>query len=97
MASSGLLRLAAWPTSTLHDAPGSIVGFMMPKVMGHNPVFKLYGPKLRLQEFPHADWRFLIYAAANTARAFSTIHAAGLVIGDVNRGNLVVGCYSPSH
>ena len=91
MANSGLLRLAAWPTSTLHGASGSVTGFVMPKVTGHNPVFKLYGPKLRLQEYPRADWRFLIHAAANTARAFSAIHAAGLVIGDVNHGNLVVG------
>ena len=91
MASPTLLRLAAWPTSTMQDASGAVVGFVMPKVMGHNPVFKLYGPKLRLQEFPRADWRFLIHAAANTARAFSTIHTAGLVIGDVNHGNLVVG------
>jgi DNA-binding helix-hairpin-helix protein with protein kinase domain len=91
MADPKLLSLAAWPTSTLHGPSGSTLGFVMPKIAGHSPVFKLYGPKLRLQEFPKADWRFLIHAATNTARAFSTVHAAGLVIGDVNHGNLVVG------
>lgn len=91
MASPGILRLAAWPTNTLHNSSGSIIGFAMPKVSGHTPVFKLYGPKLRLQEFPRADWRFLIHAAANAARAFAAVHASGLVIGDVNHGNLVVG------
>ena len=91
MATSSLLRVAAWPTGTLHDPSGAVVGFTMPKVGGHEPVFKLYGPKVRLQEFPKADWRFLIHAAANAARSFSTVHAAGLVIGDVNHGNLVVG------
>ncbi|MBU8546131.1 MULTISPECIES: SH3 domain-containing protein [Roseomonadaceae] len=91
MASAPLLRIAAWPTGTLHEPSGSVAGFMMPKVGGHEPVFKLYGPKLRMQEFPTADWRFLIHAAANAARSFSTVHAAGLVIGDVNHGNLVVG------
>ena len=91
MADPKLLSLAAWPTSTLHGPSGSTLGFVMSKIAGHSPVFKLYGPKLRLQEFPKADWRFLIHAAANTARAFSTVHAAGLVIGDVNHGNLVVG------
>jgi DNA-binding helix-hairpin-helix protein with protein kinase domain len=90
MATPNLLRLAAWPTGTLHNQSGSVVGFAMPKVTGHNPIFKLYGPKLRLHEFPKADWRFLIHAAANSARAFSTVHTAGLVIGDVNHGNLVV-------
>jgi DNA-binding helix-hairpin-helix protein with protein kinase domain len=91
MAEPKLLSLAAWPTSTLHDPSGTTLGFVMPKIAGHSPVFKLYGPKLRLQEFPKADWRFLIHAAANAARAFSTVHATGLVIGDVNHGNLVVG------
>ncbi len=91
MAAPGLLKLAAWPTSTLHGPSGSVTGFVMPKVAGHNPVFKLYGPKLRLREFPQADWRFLIHAAANVARAFSAVHASGLVIGDVNHGNLVIG------
>lgn len=91
MATAPLLKIAAWPTGTLHDPSGAVAGFTMPKVGGHEPVFKLYGPKLRLQEFPTADWRFLIHAAANTARSFSTVHAAGLVIGDVNHGNLVVG------
>ena len=90
MAARDLLRLAAWPTNTLHTQSGSVVGFVMPKVNGHSPVFKLYGPKLRLQQFPKADWRFLIHAAANAAIAFSKIHSAGVIIGDVNHGNLVV-------
>ena len=62
----------------------------MPKVGGHKPIFQLYLPKPRLQAFPKADWRFLIHAASNTARAFTTVHSTGLVIGDVNHGNLVV-------
>lgn len=91
MAEDRLTKVAAWPTGTLHGPSGSVVGFLMPKVSGHRPVFQLYGPKLRMQEFPKADWRFLIHAAANSARAFSIVHAAGLVMGDVNHGNLVVG------
>jgi len=91
MAQPNLLRLAALPTGTLRGPAGTTVGFLMPKFTGQSPVFKLYGPKPRLQEFPKADWRFLIHAAANAARAFTTIHSAGLVIGDVNHGNLVVG------
>ena len=91
MAEERLAKVAAWPTGTVHGTSGSVVGFLMPKVGGHRPVFQLYGPKLRMKEFPKADWRFLIHAAANSARAFSTTHAAGLVMGDVNHGNLVVG------
>lgn len=90
MASGSLRKVAAWPSGTLHDPSGQVVGFTMPKVGGHKPIFQLYLPKPRLRNFPTADWRFLIHAAANTARAFEAVHAAGLVIGDVNHGNLVV-------
>jgi len=87
-----LLKLAAWPTSAIHEASrgGSVMGFLMPRISGHKPAFNLYSPKLRLQEFPSAGWAFLIHAAANAARAFAVIHDSGHVIGDVNHGNLVV-------
>jgi DNA-binding helix-hairpin-helix protein with protein kinase domain len=87
MAEDRLFRIAAWPSETLYDLSRTVVGFIMPKITGHRPVFQLYGPKLRLQEFPQADWRFLIHAAANAVRAFATVHAAGQIIGDVNHGS----------
>src|SRR5258708_20167963 len=62
----------------------------MPRICGDRPAFKLYSPKLRLQELHSAGWAFLIHAAANAARAFAVIHEGGHVIGDVNHGNLVV-------
>jgi len=85
-----LSKLSAWPTDLVLDR-GKAIGFLMPKISGFKPAFELYGPKLRLQKFPKADWRFLIRAAANTARVVSTIHDAGHVIGDINHGNMVVG------
>lgn len=87
-----LLKLAAWPTGSIHAASGrgQVLGFLMPRISGYKPAFNLYSPKLRLQEFPSAGWAFLIHAAANAARAFAVIHESGHVIGDVNHGNLVV-------
>jgi serine/threonine protein kinase len=84
-----LQSLGAWPTDTLRDG-GKIAGFLMPKITGHRSLFDLTVPKLRLREFPKADWRFLIRTAENTARAFHFIHQAGVVIGDVNHSNLLV-------
>src|SRR5262249_40161565 len=46
--------------------------------------------KSRLQKFPEASWAFLIYVAANIARAVAAIHEHGLVIGDVNPKNILV-------
>jgi DNA-binding helix-hairpin-helix protein with protein kinase domain len=90
MGTDRLAALSAWPTATLHGAGGALVGFTMPKLAGHRPVFQVYGPKLRLRQFPKADWRFLVHAAGNVSRAFGVMHESGLVIGDVNHGNLFV-------
>lgn len=90
MGNERILKLATWPINSIHTYDNKLIGFTMPKLVDHKPIFELYSPKKRLQEFPNADWRFLIHAAINTARAFSVIHDAGHVIGDVNHGNLLV-------
>jgi len=90
MGNERLLKLATWPINSLYTKDNKLIGFTMPKLVDHRPISNLYSPKQRLQEFPKADWRFLIHAAINTARAFSIVHEAGQVIGDVNHGNLLV-------
>jgi uncharacterized protein/serine/threonine protein kinase len=84
-----LHNLCAWPTDVVLNS-GTFVGFLMPKIADRRPVFDLYVPKLRLQHFPSANWRFLVHAAENTARAVHHIHQACAVIGDVNHSNLMV-------
>lgn len=85
-----LLNLAAWPLASYHEKDGRLSGFIMPWLKNYLPLFELYNPSLRLQKFPQADWRFLVHSAINVAKAFSVIHEAGHVIGDVNHGNLLV-------
>jgi DNA-binding helix-hairpin-helix protein with protein kinase domain len=86
-----LFNLSAWPVSTLRNAPdGEVAGFVMKKVREAEEVHTLHSPKSRLQKFPGASWAFLIYVAANIARAVATIHEHGLVIGDVNPKNILV-------
>lgn len=87
-----LLKYAAWPQATLHESRGGpVVGFTMEKVGGMNPIQTLYSPAQRKQEFPQRGWDFLVFAARNTAAAFSVLHDRGFVAGDVNHGNLYVG------
>jgi DNA-binding helix-hairpin-helix protein with protein kinase domain len=86
-----LFNLSAWPVSALRDSPdGEIVGFVMKKISQAEEVHALHSPKSRLQKFPEASWAFLIYVAANVARAVAAIHEHGLVIGDVNPKNILV-------
>lgn len=86
-----LRSLTAWPTQLLSDRAGKPVGLLMPKVVGRKDIHTLYSPKSRRVEFQSADWRFLVRAAANTARAFAAVHESGTVIGDVNHGSILVG------
>jgi DNA-binding helix-hairpin-helix protein with protein kinase domain len=86
-----LFNLSAWPVSTLSQEPdGEILGFVMKKISQAEEVHALHSPKSRLQKFPEASWTFLIYVAANIARAVAAIHEHGLVIGDVNPKNILV-------
>jgi DNA-binding helix-hairpin-helix protein with protein kinase domain/Flp pilus assembly protein TadD len=91
LATPELLKLTAWAVDTLHDIPGGkVVGVLMFKLSSHKEIHQLYSPKSRLVQFTKADWRFLVHAATNVARAFHILHEGGNVIGDVNHGNIVV-------
>jgi DNA-binding helix-hairpin-helix protein with protein kinase domain len=89
--SERLATLAAWPSDVLLERPGGqVMGFVMPRVSGGKPVHQLYGPRSRLVEFPSADWRFLVHAASNIARAVVVVHEHGHVIGDINHGGVLI-------
>lgn len=91
LANDEILRIAAWPKAPLFDSSRREVhGIIMPRVDAALPIHELYSPSQRKAHFPKADFRFLIRAARNCAAAFATIHEAGIVIGDVNQGNVLV-------
>ncbi|MET0498818.1 MAG: hypothetical protein ABW106_11195 [Steroidobacteraceae bacterium] len=89
--SPGLLGVAAWPVELLTDERGAVRGFLMGRISARQDAHRLYSPKSRRRTFPDADFRFVVRAATNLARAFGQIHAAGHVIGDVNHGNALIG------
>ncbi|WP_137177547.1 helix-hairpin-helix domain-containing protein [Roseomonas sp. AR75] len=74
---------AAWPVAVVQDE-SRIVGFVMPRFENRRELHAVCAPAERKKTFPLADYRFLVAVAANLARAFATVHAAGAVIGDVN-------------
>lgn len=87
-----LLSYVAWPQETLHPSRGGpVVGFLMPKVTGKDPIHMVYSPAHRRQDYPKAAWDFLLYVARNIAASFETLHAHGHVIGDVNQNGVMVG------
>lgn len=91
-ADAQLLNYVTWPQETLHTSHGGpVVGFLMPKVAGKDPIHMIYSPAHRRQDYPKATWEFLLYVARNIAACFKTIHAHGHVVGDVNQNSFLVG------
>lgn len=88
---SEIASIAAWPRDVLIDTRRkSPVGLLMARVTNAHELHELYGATPRAKYFPHAHWHHLILAARNTAAAFDAVHSRGVVVGDVNQGNLLV-------
>jgi DNA-binding helix-hairpin-helix protein with protein kinase domain len=85
------MRLVAFPAAPLRRADGAFAGFLMPRVAQAEPIHELYAPGARKRAFPDADYRFLVRAALNAARATAAAHQAGCVIGDVNHSGFLIG------
>ncbi len=83
--------ISAWPRSLVHDPRSrDVLGLIMPKVVDSHHLHDLYGTANRRRHFPEARWHHLLLAARNVAAAFESLHSAGIIVGDVNQGNLLV-------
>ncbi|NML20094.1 protein kinase [Pseudoflavitalea sp. G-6-1-2] len=88
--SDALQTYAAWPIDLVTDKRGKPCGFVMKKLDSYVPLHMLFSPMDRKKIFPDKGYNFLVHVAGNIASAFHSLHAAGLVVGDVNEGNLLV-------
>lgn len=91
-----LLKFCAWPIDTLHwrspvGGRDGCAGFLMPRISGRKEIHHLTSPPTRKKEFPDKGWSFQIHVAWNLAAAVDTIHAAGVVVGDINERGFLVG------
>jgi len=82
--------LAAYPSDIVTSEEDEFLGFMMNLVTNHLPIHELYGVKSRKKYFPKADYRFLIRAAINMAKAVANIHSIDCIIGDFNHSGILV-------
>jgi DNA-binding helix-hairpin-helix protein with protein kinase domain len=86
-----LAQVSAWPIEIARKAAGGdCCGLVMPRITSSREVHELFSPQTRRRCFPRADYRFLVHAARNIAVAFEILHSRGIVLGDVNEGNLLV-------
>lgn len=82
--------LVSFPLAVVRKRDGAFAGFVMKLVKGHHPLFELYSPGARKHSFPRADYRFLVRAATNIARAVASVHEGNCVIGDINHSSILV-------
>lgn len=90
---AGLLDLstpaaAAWPLDALADATGRCVGLVLPRVAGRIGFGELVNPAARPAG---VGFDGLVRAARNLAAAVAGLHAHGVVLGDLNPNNALVG------
>ena len=90
MRSPAIDAYAAWPQALVRDAGGSVCGFIMRKLSGFMPLHMIFSPLDRKRMFPDKGYNFLVHVARNLAVAFHKLHQAGLVVGDVNEGNILI-------
>ncbi|NOY43014.1 MAG: hypothetical protein GXP26_14420 [Planctomycetes bacterium] len=89
--SETLDAISAWPHSFVYDERTKQPrGLIMPKIVAARHLHELYGSTNRRLHFPEAYWHHLVLAARNVAAAFEAFHSNGIVVGDVNQGNLMV-------
>lgn len=83
-------NLVAYPIAAITDSRQNFAGFVMRMVPGHKEIHQLFGVSDRKAVFPAADYRFLVHAALNFARAIADVHSRSCVVGDVNSRGILV-------
>jgi DNA-binding helix-hairpin-helix protein with protein kinase domain len=64
-------------------------GVLLPYAEGHD-IYELYNPQGRQAHFREATFEFVVAAALNLARVFESVHAQGVVVGDISEQNIRV-------
>jgi DNA-binding helix-hairpin-helix protein with protein kinase domain len=79
-----------FPLEIVRTTDGRFAGFTMRRVINHQPIHELITTASRREHFPKTDYRFIVHVALNVARIVAHVHAAGVVIGDINSAGFLV-------
>jgi len=86
-----LFGLSAWPIDVVRvEGSEKVVGYVMKRLEGHRQLSHLCNRLRRDIHFPGVGWDYVLHVAANLARCVAAVHAAGVVIGDLNDRNFGV-------
>ena len=88
--SSQIDQYTAWPKDIVVNKQGDVCGFVMKKLTKYVPLHNLFSPMDRKRLFPDKGYNFLVHVARNLSVAFHSLHSDGIIVGDVNEGNILV-------
>ena len=84
-------RALVWPEGIARAVPdGSIVGVILPHLVGARPASIAIAPTLRRRHWPGATWRHMISLATTVAGLVAHLHDRGYVLGDLKPDNILV-------
>jgi DNA-binding helix-hairpin-helix protein with protein kinase domain len=87
-----LQACAAWPIDLIVEN-NEVIGFTMKIIKDAYPLHSLFSPMDRKKLFPDKGYNFLVHVSRNISVAFNLLHSFGIVVGDVNEGNILVDRY----
>lgn len=85
-----LQQYTTWPIDSLWDHQGNCIGYLMQRLDAYLPMHMAFNPMDRKQYFPDKGYNFLIHIARNLAVAVHKLHELGIIIGDINEGNILI-------
>lgn len=88
--SAELERYISWPIDFCVDPATGKQAIIIKKLLNCLPLHQIISPMDRKKLFPEKSYSFLIHIARNLAIALHKIHEQGLVVGDINEGNILV-------
>ncbi len=90
MWSADIERFISWPVDFCVDAATGKQAVIIKRLINCVPLHQIVSPMDRKKLFPEKSYSFLIHVARNLAIALHKIHEQGLVVGDINEGNILV-------
>ncbi len=81
----------AWPQTVLHDECGRVVGYTMRRAEGRPLQRSVFIRPLLDACFPTWTRLDLVELAVEIVTAFGVLHRRGILVGDVNGANVIVG------
>ncbi len=83
--------IVAWPTDALYDSSGNFIGYIMPKIENMKSIIWAMRPSDRDAFWLNGyRWQYSIAIAFNLAYVIEKLHAAGIVVGDMNTNNILI-------